>query len=457
MNIQESLDYINSVSWKGSVPGLDRITELMHKLGDPQDQLRFVHIGGTNGKGSTAAFLSNILRAAGYQTGLFISPFVEVFNERMQINNQYISDEELAAITTYIRPFAESMPDAPTEFELYTAIAMEYFRRNHCDIVVLEVGMGGEFDATNVIRCPEVAVLTATGLDHTAYLGNTVEQIAATKAGIIKQGSRAVLYRQSPEVTRVIASRCDALQVPLYISDPNQLELLERGIDGQKFRSPYGILSVKLAASYQKYNLAAALKTVDVLRCIGWQITDRHIQTGLEQTVWPGRFEVLSKHPVFLVDGAHNPHGMAAAAESLQAIFPDQKLLLILGVLADKDYRSMLDRILPLARKVLCVTPDNPRALPAAELADAVRRWSPVTDQTIIDEESVVRTENYAESSESASSVPAEVCGSVRQAIDKAFVPGEPDDVICAIGSLYMISEVKEIFREGTVSQERKE
>ncbi|MCF0230066.1 MAG: bifunctional folylpolyglutamate synthase/dihydrofolate synthase [Parasporobacterium sp.] len=417
MNYSEALNYISSVNWKGSVPGLERITELMDLLGNPQDSLKFVHIGGTNGKGSASAFISNVLRKAGYKTGLFISPYIVRFNERMQIDNQCISDEELAEITEYIRPFADSMKDSPTEFELNTAIAFVYFSRNNCDIVVLEVGMGGELDATNIIKAPEVVLITAIGLDHTEYLGDSLYKIASTKAGIIKKGSGVVLYRQGEEITEVIREKCREKGCNLYISEPDRLELLHCDIDGQTFRSQdHGNISIRLAAAYQKNNLAAAIKVIEVIRTKGYIISEEDLREGLAETLWPGRFEILCRKPVFLVDGAHNPHGMKAAADSLKAVFKDRKLILIFGVLKDKAYNEMLELILPLAGSVLCVTPDNSRALKAVELADIIN----------------------------SRGVPAEAYDSVGEAIETAFETAEEDDIICAVGSLYMIGDIKQ-------------
>ena len=415
MDYRETLEYISSVNWKGSVPGLDRISVLMEKLGNPQDKLKFVHIGGTNGKGSTAAFISHILRAAGYRTGLFISPYIQEFNERIQIDNQNISNEDLAEIATYIRPYAESMDDLPTEFELNTAIAFEYFYRKKCDIVVLEVGMGGEFDATNVIKKPEAAVLTAIGLDHMEYLGDTVVKIASTKAGIIKPGCQVVLYRQSDEVTDVIRQRCNEVNARLHISEPDKLQLINSDINGQTYDSEHGMLNIKLAAQYQKYNLATAVRTIEVLIENGFEISDQDIQNGLRESFWPGRFEILNTDPVFLVDGAHNPHGMKAAAESLRAVFSDKKLIVIFGVLKDKDYEQMLDIISPLVKVMLCVTPENKRALDASSLAEEVR----------------------------SRGVEAKVFRSISDAVDAAFSMADSSDVICAIGSLYMIGDIK--------------
>ena len=417
MNYKETLEYIASFGWKGSILGLSRIRELLEKLGDPQKELKFVHIAGTNGKGSTAAFLSSVLTEAGYKVGLFTSPYIEVFNERMQINNENISDDELAEITTYIRPFADSMEDHPTEFELNTAICMEYYRQNNCDIVVLEVGMGGELDSTNVIDSPEAAVITAIGLDHTAELGDTVEKIAETKAGIIKEGCSAVLYRQADSVTDVIRNRCDALGVTLDISEPDKVVFLDMDIDGQRFSYPgYEELQIPLIGQYQLENVALALKTVEVLQRRGWKISKEAVISGLRKTRWPGRFEVILRDPVFVVDGAHNPHGIRATASSLKAVFKDQKLVFIFGVMADKDYPDMLGQILPLAEEVCCVTPDNSRALPADRLAETIREMG-------------------------VAAVPFEtIPEAVDSAIEKAKAKGAS---VTALGSLYMIGDIK--------------
>lgn len=436
MDYQEALQYISSVNWKGCVPGLERITQLLQKLGNPQDSLKFVHIGGTNGKGSTAAFISHILRQAGYKTGLFISPYIEVFNERMQINNQNISDQELAQITTYVRPYADEMEDAPTEFELNTAIAMVYFQRNHCDIAVLEVGMGGEFDATNVIRFPEAAIITAIGLDHMEYLGDTVQKIAATKAGIIKPGCDVVLYRQGEDVTEVIRERCRQQGAKLYLSEPDTLELLSSDIEGQVFQSPYGRLFISLAASYQKNNLAVALKAIEILKARGFQITQEDIRKGLAATKWPGRFEILSKDPLFIVDGAHNPHGMTAAVQSLKDVLQGRKVILIFGVLADKDYEKMLELLLPLAQKIFCVSPDSARALNARDLAETIRQLF----RTAKEPKEIPEVRSFS---------------GVGEAIDAAFAAASQQDVICALGSLYMIGDIKSYVAENYKGEEK--
>ena len=219
MNVTEAIEYIHSVCWKGSIPGLGRTQTLLAKMGNPEKKLKFVHIAGTNGKGSTAAMTASILRKAGYRTGLYTSPFIYRFHERMQVDGVEISDEDLAAVTEYVKPLAQSMEESPTEFELVCCIAFEYFYRQNCDIVVLEVGMGGALDSTNVIEVPEVAVITNIGLDHTEVLGDTVEKIAETKAGIFKENGRAAVYRSTPSVEKVFEDICAERNVSLKKAD----------------------------------------------------------------------------------------------------------------------------------------------------------------------------------------------------------------------------------------------
>ena len=328
MTYNEALQYIHSICWKGSKLGLDRTRELLGKLGNPEKQLKFIHIAGTNGKGSCAAMLSSILEEAGYHTGLYTSPFINRFNERMQIDHQCIPDDELAELTEYIRPFADGMEDSPTEFELITALAMVYFARHKCDIVVLEVGMGGELDSTNIIDVPEAAVIMAMGLDHVKELGPTMADIARAKAGIIKEGGDVVIYGGNPEADPVFEEVCAQRSAKLHKADFSAIVPGPFGLDGQSFS--YGAwkdLQIPLVGVYQMRNAAVVLETVQVLRGKGWHISDAAVASGLKNTRWPARFEVLRRDPVFIVDGGHNPHGIRATAESLQRLFPGRNLL----------------------------------------------------------------------------------------------------------------------------------
>ena len=420
MTYNEALQYIHSICWKGSKLGLDRTRELLGKLGNPEKQLKFIHIAGTNGKGSCAAMLSSILEEAGYHTGLYTSPFINRFNERMQIDHQCIPDKELAELTEYIRPFADGMEDSPTEFELITALAMVYFARHKCDIVVLEVGMGGELDSTNIIDVPEAAVIMAMGLDHVKELGPTMADIARAKAGIIKEGGDVVIYGGNPEADPVFEEVCAQRSAKLHKADFSAIVPGPFGLDGQSFS--YGAwkdLQIPLVGVYQMRNAAVVLETVQVLRGKGWHISDAAVASGLKNTRWPARFEVLRRDPVFIVDGGHNPHGIRATAESLQRLFPGKKFTFVTGVMADKDVESILGLIVPLADQFFTVRPDNPRAMSAEELADRIR----------------------------AMGAKATPCESVAAGVARAVEAEGKDGVACALGSLYMSGDVRACFQ----------
>ncbi len=420
MTYNEALQYIHSICWKGSKLGLDRTRELLGKLGNPEKQLKFIHIAGTNGKGSCAAMLSSILEEAGYHVGLYTSPFINRFNERMQIDHQCIPDDELAELTEYIRPFADGMADSPTEFELITALAMVYFARHKCDIVVLEVGMGGELDSTNIIDVPEAAVIMAMGLDHVKELGPTMADIARAKAGIIKEGGDVVIYGGNPEADPVFEEVCAQRSAKLHKADFSAIVPGPFGLDGQSFS--YGAwkdLQIPLVGVYQMRNAAVVLETVQVLRGKGWHISDAAVASGLKNTRWPARFEVLRRDPVFIVDGGHNPHGIRATAESLQRLFPGKKFTFVTGVMADKDVESILGLIVPLADQFFTVRPDNPRAMSAEELADRIR----------------------------AMGAKATPCESVAAGVARAVEAEGKDGVACALGSLYMSGDVRACFQ----------
>lgn len=419
MTYEEALSYIHSICWKGSKLGLDRTRELLGKLDDPQKELKFIHIAGTNGKGSTAAMLSSILEEAGYRVGLYTSPFINRFNERMQVNHQPIPDEELAALTEYVRPYADAMADSPTEFELITALAMVWFARQKCDIVVLEVGMGGELDSTNIIDVPEAAVIAAMGLDHVKELGPTMADIARAKAGIIKEGGRVVSYGGNPEADEVIAAVCRARKASLRQPDFSAIVPGDFGLEGQTFSyKGWRGLRIPLVGAYQMNNAAVVLETVEVLRQRGWSVSDEAVRQGLADTRWPARFEVLRRDPVFIVDGGHNPHGIRATAESLRRLFPGRKITFVTGVMADKDVEHILGLIVPLADQFFTVRPDNPRAMDAGELARRIE----------------------------AMGAKATACASVRDGVDRAIQAEGPHGVACALGSLYMSGEVRSCF-----------
>lgn len=417
MTGQEAVAYIDTFQWQAHAPGLERIRTLLHALGDPQKELKFVHVAGTNGKGSVCAYLASVLRCAGYRVGLCTSPFLEDFRERIQVDGKLIPPETLGELTELARPAAEAMEDHPTEFELITAVAMLYFRRCRCDIVVLEVGLGGALDASNVIDVPEAAVITAMGMDHAAILGPTLADIAAAKAGIIKPGGAVVSFGGCPEADAVIRERCREQGAQLTEVDFSRLRVVGTGLDGTDLEfAPYGALHVPLVGLYQAKNAAVAVTTVEVLEKRGWEISRRALEQGLASVCWLGRLEVVRRAgPVILRDGAHNAHGMAATVESLRALFPGKKLTILMGVMADKDVEDMLKLLAPIAGQVFTVRPESPRAMPAEELAALVNRYG----------------------------VPAVPCAGVAAGLQAAAEAAGADGAVCALGSLYLVGEVR--------------
>lgn len=415
MTLDEALRYIHEVCWKGTIPGLERIQALLDAMGNPERKCKFVHVTGTNGKGSTCAMVASILRKAGYKTGLYTSPYLIRFNERIQINGEQISDADICELTEYVKPFAESIFERPTEFEMVTAIGFEYFARHKCDIVVCEVGMGGEFDATNVIPAPEAAVICNIGLDHTEVLGNTLEKIAGAKAGIIKPGCDAVLYRERLSVEAVFEERCKALNAPLHKADFDSLHLLSHSLEGQVFDwERFHALRLPLLGEHQLHNAAVALTTARVLQKRGWKITDAQIREGIESVRWPGRFELMRKDPMFIIDGGHNPQCIEALVKNIRDYLPGRELTVLTGVLGDKDFHCMYRDVAQYAKEFITITPANPRALTAEKLADYLRQFGkPVTACDV-------------------------VADGVRLAIEHAG----KDGVVCACGSLYMIVDI---------------
>lgn len=416
MTYDEAMDYIHHVTWRGSRLGLERTSELLSRIGNPHRKLKFVHVAGTNGKGSTCAMIAKTLSLAGYQTGLYISPFINRFNERIQINGQQISDEELAQITSFIKPHAEAMADHPTEFELITVIAFEYFLRSKADIVVLEVGMGGELDSTNVIDAPELAVITNIGLDHTRELGPTITDIANAKAGIIKPDCDVLIYDQNPEADAVFQSACAARGARLHITDHSRISNVTASLNALTFDcAPYGALSCGLIGTYQAKNAAVAITAIELLQQKGWTISEQNLKDGLYTVQWPARFELMCRNPIFIADGGHNPQGIQAVAESLNKHFPNQKITFLIGIMADKDISQMIDALTPLAKEFIAVTPNNPRALHADVL-----------------------TAMLSERGLSAVS-----CDRVAEGVRLAIELTGPNGIVCALGSLYMLGDVR--------------
>lgn len=362
--------------------GLQNAKELMKLLGDPQDEIPCVHVAGTNGKGSAAAYISSILTEAGYKTGLNTSPYLQVFNERFRINGRNISDADIDRYFEPVYAAARKMDDRPNEFELITALAFEYFAGEKCDVSVIEVGMGGIDDATNVIGCPMCAVLMNIGLEHTKALGNTLTEIAEKKAGIIKPGTEAVVYSQTPEVMEVFRRKCTETGAEYNPVDFSRLELISSDLHGQVFDfKRYKNIYTPLLGRHQLKNAAMAITTAESLRKGGFEIPDSAIASGIENVDWPARFEVISKNPIFIIDGGHNPQGAEATRQCIEDYLGERHIVLLTGILADKDYRSVYDRIDPVVSEYVCTTvPGTPRAMEAGRLKDFLSGYGkPVT------------------------------------------------------------------------------
>ena len=416
MNLNEALTYIHGVSWLGTIPGLEREQELLHRIGDPHKGMKYVHVAGTNGKGSTAAMLANILTHAGYRTGLYTSPYIIRFNDRIQVDGQQIPDETVCKMTEFVKPHAEAMKDHPSEFEIVTAIGFEYFKRQKCDIVVLEVGMGGEWDATNVIEDNEAAVIVNIGLDHTEVLGDTIEKIALTKSGVVKPGCPCVIYRQQKSVEDVFEGVCKKLGAPFIPADFDSLKPTYSGLDGQRFDwEDLKDLHLPLLGEHQLKNACNVLTAVKVLREHGWNIPETAVREGLATVTWPGRFQLMRKDPLFIIDGGHNPQCLEALESAIKTYLPGKKLVFLNGCMADKDYGDMFNHLLPYAREFVTVTPANPRALPAKDLAAYIREHL---------------------------NAEATACETVGEGVRTAIEKAGKDGVVCACGSLYMIGEI---------------
>ena len=374
MGLVETMQFIHATSWMGSRLGLERMRELMRLLGNPQDELQFIHVAGTNGKGSVCAMLSSILSSAGYRTGLYTSPHLIRVNERMKIDGADISDEDLITTAAQVKLAVDTMEEKPTEFEIITAMAFLYFRRQNCVIVVLEVGLGGRLDATNVISTPVLSVIMNIGLEHTEVLGDTLQEIAVEKAGIIKKNGVVVAYPQLPSVEHVFEHVCEDRSATLVKTNANDIDLREESLAGQMFDwKKVRSLKMAILGRHQLLNAAVALTVVEQLNKAGWTIKEEDMRKGLATARWPARFEVLNQKPLFILDGAHNPQCVEVMTQSIEALLPDQKVIFLIGVLKDKDYMQMLKLISPRIKEVICLTPDSDRALPAETLASILQ------------------------------------------------------------------------------------
>lgn len=426
MNYKEARVYLDEVSKYGSVLGLESMRELLRRLGDPQNELKFIHISGTNGKGSVLAYLSTILSGAGYRTGRYISPTLFSYRERIQVDGEYIEKESLACHVTAIAAAAEDMQKAglpsPTVFEIETALAFLYFKEKRCDIVTLEVGCGGLLDATNVITTTLMEVIASISMDHTDLLGDTLAKIAAQKAGIIKPDTMVVSAQQKSEAAQVIEDTCKEQHCTLKMVDESKISNVHYGAEGQTFSyKTWENVAISLAGSYQIKNAALALEGVEALRKLGYALSDQQVREGLLHTAWRGRFTTLRRDPTVIIDGAHNPAAALELKESLERYFPGKTLYFVMGMFKDKDYAQVIDLTAPLARHIITVeTPGNSRAMPARELAEAVGKVNPSV----------------------------EWADSVAHGVEKALAMAGKEDAVIVFGSLSFLGEAADAVNE---------
>ena len=420
MLYEEARLYLDQVSKYGSVLGLDSIRELLKRLGAPQNKLEFIHIAGTNGKGSTLAYISTILMEAGYKTGRYISPTVMDYMERFQVNGSYMGKEELGEITGRVKFVAEAMAvegyAMPTAFEIETAIAFLYFEKEKCDIVVLETGLGGLLDATNIVENVKVCVFASISRDHMGFLGNTLAEIAKNKAGIIKHGAAVVTVPQQQEVMQVLKEKAAEKQCSLKVSKPELLILHGNTLDGQIFSyKEYEKLTIHLLGNYQLENAVTALETIHTLRGMGYTISEHAVRDGLAHTKWPGRFQVLQKAPIVIVDGAHNIDAIRRLVENIEIYLNGNKIIAIMGVFKDKEYPEMVKMIAPYLDKVYAVNLPNAERTLAKEALKAEFEACGITAMT---------AESY------------------KDALDKALETMKEDEVILGFGSLSYLGDM---------------
>lgn len=424
MTYNEALDYIHSLYWRGKKSGLEKTKELLDLCGHPERELRCIHIAGTNGKGSTAAMLDSICRCAGIKTGLYTSPYIVRYNERIQADGQQIPDETLARLTEYLAGLVEQMEVPPSEFEFGTVLAFLYFMEQQCELVILETGLGGTFDSTNVVEHPLLCIITALGLDHTAQLGNSMKEIAEAKAGIIKPGVPVVFYGDNKDGEEVVQERCKECNATLTMPDFTKLVSENVGTVFERQTFSYGVwehVELALPGLYQQKNAAVVLEAVERLRRLGIELTEDTVREGLCKVYWQARLEVLREEPLLLADGSHNPQGMQATVESLRQYFPDRKLCFIFGAMADKELDVMIPMFLPLAKKVYITAPSMPRAMKPEKLLAVCK-----------------------ELCDGADAPEFVVCPQVKDALSLAEQEDE-EEVIVAIGSLYLVGEIKQV------------
>lgn len=430
MNYEQAINFIHSTYKFGSKLGLENISRLTELLGNPQNSYKIIHVAGTNGKGSTSNMIHDVLMASGYQVGLFISPYLEEFSERIQINKVHIDKISLARITSMVKEKIDIMLQEgynhPTEFEVVTAIGLKYFEEQKIDFLVLEVGLGGRFDATNVVKNTLVSIITSISYDHMEYLGNTLEEIAFEKSGIIKENSNVVIYPQENNIKDVIKQVAKNKNATVYEVDKNNLEKTKGNLTGQWFKylktDVFNIheLKINFLGEHQLYNALTALCALEVIKKLGYNITEDSIQNGFSSSRFAGRFEVVSKNPFIILDGGHNINGIEYFSRAVKEYFHDKKIILFYGMLKDKNPESVIDYLIPLSKEIYTLTPNNPRAMSASDLAALINNRSNINATSINDYHNII---------------------DILKGINK-------DEVVAFVGSLYMIGDIRTILKE---------
>ena len=425
MNYREAMAYVEELKQYGTVMGLGTMRELCARLGNPQDQLKFVHIAGTNGKGSVLAYVSTVLHTAGYRVGRYISPAVKDYREKFQIGGRMITQLALCSSMERVREAAEAMAAEglphPTEFEVETAVAFLYFLDKQCDIVVLETGLGGAQDATNVVNTTLVAAFSSISMDHMDILGDSLEKIAAVKAGIIKNKCYVITAKQSPEVMKVLRQAAVLHKAKIFTADVTRTKSVRYGTERQRFTyGKYKDMEISMPGQFQIENAVVALEVIAALDRIGFPVAEDKLRRGFAEAKWPGRFEIIGKKPLFIADGAHNEDASRKLAQSIRIYFTNKKIIFIIGMLRDKEYEKVILNTYDLAQQIITVTPPAAdRALHAYDLAQTVRQYH----------DSVT------------------VADSVQEAVEIAYLLAgqDKDSIIIAFGSLSYLGELMDV------------
>ncbi|GAA0369177.1 folylpolyglutamate synthase/dihydrofolate synthase family protein [Alkalibacterium iburiense] len=425
MDMTDVISLVNTNRGNGKKESLNRMKALLDKLGNPQNKLQFIHIAGTNGKGSTASFLSAILEQTTIKTGVFTSPHLEKINERIRVNQINITDQDFIRITETVAPFVDEVENELNEklysFEILTAVAFLYFAENKCELVILEAGIGGRLDATNTIPTPEVAVITSIGLDHMKVLGDSKESIAREKAGIIKENGALVFSEMEENLETIFYEKARerrAKAIKVKAADVRNLVLTENtSVFSYKC---FKQVRIHLIGMHQVMNACLAIEAIEILQTKGYPINDSAIHKGLDEARWAGRMEKISDEPLIILDGAHNPAGVHSLKETIETLFKNEKLTFVVGMMKDKKYHDMIETMLPFADRMYTVSPDEYRGFDAKSVSDWIREKG----------------------------IESKSCESVDSVIDTLKNESDDSDKIIVFGSLYLIGEFREKWKQ---------